>query len=63
MVIDAVSALNHHKNPVVWLPYSPKWRKRRKICTSQVFATSKLDASQSLRKSKVLEILYVGQHV
>ncbi|KAL2902394.1 Geraniol 8-hydroxylase [Bienertia sinuspersici] len=57
MVIDAVSALNHHENSVVWLPYSPKWRKLRKICTSQVFATSRLDASQSLRKSKVQDMV------
>ncbi|KAL2902371.1 Geraniol 8-hydroxylase [Bienertia sinuspersici] len=57
MVIDAVCALNHHENSIVWLPHSPKWRNLRKICTSQVFASSRLDATQSLRRNKVKDIL------
>nr|ALT04747.1 hypothetical protein [Beta vulgaris] len=61
MVIDAVCAVNHHENSIVWLPLSPKWRNLRKICNSKVFATSRLDASQSLRTKKVKDLLSYAQ--
>lgn len=57
MVIDAVCALNHHENSLVWSQVSPKWRNLRKICSSHVFSTNRLDASQSLRMNKVKDLL------
>ncbi|XP_074264866.1 geraniol 8-hydroxylase-like [Silene latifolia] len=56
-VVDALCAYKHNENSVAWLPYSTEWRNLRKVCNSQVFSTSRLDASQSLRKSKVKHLL------
>ncbi|GAB4834283.1 hypothetical protein Ancab_039964 [Ancistrocladus abbreviatus] len=56
-VVDAVRALKHHEFSMVWLPVSAPWRNLRKICNSQVFSSSRLDASQNLRRTKVAELL------
>ncbi|KAK9668241.1 hypothetical protein RND81_13G044000 [Saponaria officinalis] len=56
-VLDAVSAHKHNENSVAWLPSGPEWRNLRKICDSQVFSTSRLEASQSLRRNKVKYLL------
>ncbi|XP_074303931.1 geraniol 8-hydroxylase-like [Silene latifolia] len=56
-IVDALCAYKHNENSVAWLPYSTEWRNLRKVCNSQVFSTSRLDASQSLRKSKVKHLL------
>ncbi|XP_021754035.1 geraniol 8-hydroxylase-like [Chenopodium quinoa] len=57
MVIDAVCALNHHENSIVWSPVSTKWRNFRKICNSHVFSNNKLVASQSFRVNQVKDLL------
>ncbi|KAK6947681.1 Cytochrome P450 [Dillenia turbinata] len=52
-VPDAVTAENGYDVSMAWLPGGPKWRNLRKLCTSQVFTTQRLDALQSLRHQMV----------
>ncbi|XP_057977359.1 geraniol 8-hydroxylase-like [Malania oleifera] len=54
---DAVHALRHHQLSVVWLPVSPRWRNLRKICNTHIFTPQRLDATHSLRRQKVAELL------
>ncbi|KAK9698657.1 hypothetical protein RND81_08G121400 [Saponaria officinalis] len=56
-VIDAVRAINHHKNSLVWLPVSPQWRNLLKMCNTHVFSNARLDASQSLRRDKIRDLI------
>jgi len=56
-VSDAVRALNHHQNSVVWLPAVAQWRNLRKICNSQVFSNSRLENSQNLRRHKLKDLI------
>ncbi|KAL2939268.1 Geraniol 8-hydroxylase [Bienertia sinuspersici] len=56
-IIDAVRALNHQQKSFVWLSVSPLWKKLRKLSNSEVFSTSKLDATQSFRRKKVRDLL------
>ncbi|KAK6935283.1 Cytochrome P450 [Dillenia turbinata] len=61
-VPDAITAHNHHKFSVAWLPPSNQWRNLRKISNTHVFAAQKLDANQHLRRKKIDELLaYVKQ--
>ncbi|XP_043716958.1 geraniol 8-hydroxylase-like [Telopea speciosissima] len=56
-VVDAVRALNHYQSSMVWLSASPRWRNLRKLCNHQIFTTQRLDASESLRRLKVWQLL------
>uniref|UniRef100_A0A803M8S6 Cytochrome P450 n=2 Tax=Chenopodium quinoa TaxID=63459 RepID=A0A803M8S6_CHEQI len=56
-VIDAVRALDHHHNSIIWMSLSPLWRNLRKITNSEVFSAHKLDRSQGLRREKVRDLL------
>ncbi|KAK9691071.1 hypothetical protein RND81_09G173900 [Saponaria officinalis] len=58
-VIDVVRAINHHKNSLVWLPVSTQWRnlRKRKMCNTHVFSNARLDASQSLRRDKIRDLI------
>ncbi|KAF6144613.1 hypothetical protein GIB67_006105 [Kingdonia uniflora] len=56
-VPDAAHALNNYKFSVIWLPPSSQWHNLRRICNSQMFSTSRLDANQSLRHNKVKELV------
>ncbi|KAM5570109.1 hypothetical protein ABKV19_017228 [Rosa sericea] len=42
---------------LIWMPISPRWRKLRKICSSQLFATKVLDANHVTRQVKVQELI------
>uniref|UniRef100_P0DXJ6 Cytochrome P450 monooxygenase 76AD131 n=2 Tax=Lophophora williamsii TaxID=130138 RepID=C7631_LOPWI len=53
----AVRANGHDNFSVAWLPVTPKWRFLRKISAIQLFSTQRLDARQSLRQAKVVELL------
>ncbi|KAL9248548.1 Geraniol 8-hydroxylase-like protein [Drosera capensis] len=57
-LLDVMTAIDHHKDSVVWLPVSPHWRNLRKISNSQVFTRSRLDASRHLRHEKVDGLLF-----
>ncbi|MED6196697.1 hypothetical protein PIB30_049831 [Stylosanthes scabra] len=55
---DSVTALDHHKFSIVWLPpTSTQWRSLRKFCATKVFSTQNLDSTQDLRQEKVRELL------
>ena len=56
-VRDAVRAHNHHESSVAWIPASDQWQKIRKICSMQIFSVQRLEASQSLRRKVVQELL------
>ncbi|KAH9605172.1 hypothetical protein KSS87_011128 [Heliosperma pusillum] len=56
-VVDAVRAINHHKNSLVWLRVGPQWRNLRKMCNTHVFSSARLEASQSIRRSKVQDMI------
>ncbi|GAB4827298.1 hypothetical protein Ancab_040022 [Ancistrocladus abbreviatus] len=51
----AVSALNHYESSLVMMPPNSKWRNFRKICNSNIFSVSRLDASQGLRRKKMFD--------
>ncbi|KAH9626805.1 hypothetical protein KSS87_001964 [Heliosperma pusillum] len=55
-VIHAVEALKHHENSLIFLPPTLKWRNLRKISTSHLFSTRKLDASQEIRENRVKDL-------
>ncbi|KAL8099207.1 hypothetical protein AgCh_031758 [Apium graveolens] len=54
---DAIRACNHFEFSVVWLPVGSPWRSLRKILSSYIFTTNKLDANQHLRINKVQELV------
>ncbi|WOH05428.1 hypothetical protein DCAR_0624844 [Daucus carota subsp. sativus] len=59
---DAIRACDHFKSSVTWLPVGNQWRSLRKIMSSYIFTTSKLDASHHLRTNKVQELVgYVSK--
>ncbi|XP_057744418.1 cytochrome P450 76T24-like [Arachis stenosperma] len=54
---DTLTALDHHKVSVIWLPLRKKWRNLRRICADNLFSIQKLDSTQVLRQKKVQELL------
>ncbi|KAL1812600.1 hypothetical protein ACET3Z_022665 [Daucus carota] len=54
---DAIRAQDHFKFSVAWLPVGNQWRNLRKIMSSYIFTTSKLDANHHLRTNKVQELV------
>ncbi|PKI36457.1 hypothetical protein CRG98_043148, partial [Punica granatum] len=56
-ILDAVTPYDHDRLSVAWLPVSPLWRSLRRIMSSHIFATRKLDTTQQLRHQKVDEVL------
>lgn len=57
VVPDAVRALDHHQNSMMWLPASARWRNIRKTMIMHFFSLQRLDATQALRRTKVQELL------
>ncbi|XP_061992387.1 geraniol 8-hydroxylase-like [Rosa rugosa] len=53
-ILDAMRAA---ADSLPFMPVSPRWRKLRKICSSQLFATKVLDANQANRQVKVQELV------
>lgn len=56
-VPTATTVANHHKHSIIFLPVGPKWRNLRKISAIHLFTNQRLDASQSLRRKKVDELV------
>ncbi|TKY68522.1 Geraniol 8-hydroxylase [Spatholobus suberectus] len=56
-VPDALSVLNHDQYSLSFMRVSPRWRDLRKICNNQLFANKTLDASQTLRRKKLQDLL------
>lgn len=54
---DAIRVQSHHEWSVPWLPPGPRWRSLRRLCTTELFTTQRLDSHVSLRRQKVQELL------
>ncbi|CAN0910633.1 Geraniol 8-hydroxylase [Linum grandiflorum] len=54
----AMCAFGHHEYGMSLLPVgSSEWRNLRKLCSTYLFATQKLDSNQDLRRKKIQELL------
>nr|AKH61554.1 CYP76AD4/P450 tyrosinase fusion protein [Expression vector pWCD2112] len=60
-VPNSVTAGDHHKLTMSWLPVSPKWRNFRKITAVHLLSPLRLDACQSLRHAKVQQLFQYVQ--
>uniref|UniRef100_A0A7N1A5V2 Cytochrome P450 n=1 Tax=Kalanchoe fedtschenkoi TaxID=63787 RepID=A0A7N1A5V2_KALFE len=56
-VPDSIKACDHGKFSVVWISLSDKWRHLRKICSSQIFSSQKMEANGPLMNHKVEELI------
>nr|AKH61595.1 CYP76AD1/P450 tyrosinase/mKate2 red fluorescent protein fusion protein [Expression vector pWCD1954] len=53
---NSVTAGDHHKLTMSWLPVSPKWRNLRKITAVHLLSPQRLDACQTFRHAKVQQL-------
>lgn len=54
---------NHHRNSMVWLPASARWKTLRIIASTQMFTSKSLDKSEALRRRKVQKMVdYVHEN-
>ncbi|CAM8948560.1 unnamed protein product [Rhodiola kirilowii] len=60
-VPDSFKACDHGKFSVAWTPLSPKWRQLRKICSTYIFSSQKIEASGYLMKRKIEELIADAQ--
>ncbi|XP_021732600.1 cytochrome P450 76AD1-like [Chenopodium quinoa] len=60
-VPNSVTAGDHHKLTMSWLPVSPKWRNFRKITAVHLLSPQRLDTCQSLRHAKVQQLFQYVQ--
>jgi len=61
-VPHAISAVDHDKFSVGWVPTLNLWKKLRKSCATKVFSTKMLDSTKILRQQKLQELLdYVNE--
>ncbi|AES79998.1 putative geraniol 8-hydroxylase [Medicago truncatula] len=61
-VPHAISAVDHDKFSVGWVPTLNLWKKLRKSCATKVFSTKMLDSTRNLRQQKLQELLdYVNE--
>jgi len=56
-VPDAFRLQGHEVVGMPFIPISRHWRNLRKICNSQLFSNTALDANQDIRRKKVQELL------
>uniref|UniRef100_A0A7N0V052 Cytochrome P450 n=1 Tax=Kalanchoe fedtschenkoi TaxID=63787 RepID=A0A7N0V052_KALFE len=56
-VPDSLQACDHGKLSVAWIPLSPKWRELRKICSTYIFSSQKMEANSHLMMQKVEELI------
>ncbi|GLJ32500.1 hypothetical protein SUGI_0653960 [Cryptomeria japonica] len=56
-VLEAVTVLSHHKSSIVFAQYGDYWRKLRRIATTELFSTSRLQALQHLRRDQVSDMI------
>lgn len=55
--IDAWLAGGHRANSIIMAPPHARWRALRKLCATELFAPSRLNALQPLRQDKVRELV------
>ncbi|GLJ32498.1 hypothetical protein SUGI_0653930 [Cryptomeria japonica] len=57
LVLEAVKVLSHHKSSIVFAQYGDYWRKLRRIATTELFSTSRLQSLQHLRRDQVSDMI------
>ncbi|XP_057830293.1 geraniol 8-hydroxylase [Cryptomeria japonica] len=55
VVLEAATALSHHKLSIVFSQYGSYWRKIRRIATTQFFSPNRLQALQHLRRGQMFQ--------
>lgn len=62
-VPDVITAQPNPQATLAWVPGDQRWRNRRRICSTQMFTTQRLDSLQHLRHQKVEElVLHFKKH-
>ncbi|KAI3719402.1 hypothetical protein L6452_20299 [Arctium lappa] len=56
-LLHVVTATDHYKYSIAWLPVGDRWRMLRKISKENLFVVHQLDASELVRKKKVQQLL------
>jgi len=56
-VPESVAAQPNVNDTLAWSPANSRWRNRRRICTTQIFTTHRLDFLQHLRHQKVQQLV------
>ncbi|KAL3500051.1 hypothetical protein ACH5RR_039144 [Cinchona calisaya] len=54
---EVITAQPNPQATLAWVPGDHRWRNRRRICSTQMFTTQRLDSLQHLRHKKVEELL------
>ncbi|GAU13260.1 hypothetical protein TSUD_42140 [Trifolium subterraneum] len=54
---ESVAAQPNVNDTLAWAPADSRWRNRRRICTTQIFTSQRLDLLQHLRHRKVEELV------
>ncbi|GJM85055.1 hypothetical protein PR202_ga01472 [Eleusine coracana subsp. coracana] len=61
--VDAVLANGHRSNSLIGGPPSARWRALRKLCVTELFAPSRLNALRPMREEKAAELVrHVSGH-
>ncbi|KAI4371637.1 hypothetical protein MLD38_009964 [Melastoma candidum] len=56
-VPDAITAQPNPEYTLAWVPGDSKWRNRRRLCSTQLFASQSLDRLQHLRHEKFRQLV------
>lgn len=54
---ESVAAQPNVFDTLAWAPADPRWRNRRRVCTTQIFTNQRLDILQHLRHRKVQQLV------
>ncbi|CAL5209318.1 unnamed protein product [Lathyrus oleraceus] len=57
LIPESVAAQPNVNDTLGWAPADPRWRNRRRICTTQLFTSQRLDLLQHLRHRKVEQLV------
>ncbi|MED6110536.1 hypothetical protein PIB30_043961 [Stylosanthes scabra] len=54
---DVITAQPNVLDTLAWSPGGPRWRSRRRLCTTKIFTAQRLDLLQHLRQHKVQQLV------
>ena len=62
-ILESVAAQPNINDTLAWAPADHRWRNRRRICTSQIFTSQRLDLLQHLRHRNVRQLIkHIHKH-
>ncbi|KAI9098556.1 hypothetical protein K1719_025181 [Acacia pycnantha] len=62
-ILESVAAQPNINDTLAWAPADHRWRNRRRICTTQIFTTQRLDLLQDLRHRNVHQLIkHIQKH-